>query len=574
MDIMNYVTGTGIPRTAAVRESRKGTGISSIIIQLSEGDGNLKKVFQHLCLVALLACVPAAAACSETKKDEGPTALSLMEEVNSTNILHPDNQCRLWYTISLPEFMGTSMDTEAKGLANAALYMDYFSDGVVDSLDSDLNMNGLYIKNLVSLNENGHPGLLNAINPAVADEDVLRRFCTAAKAKDVAVMMDLNVTAIDKDSEQFQNDLKTIQNAYKDDKSISEIDGSLSSEYWIDRKQHSDQWHEIPDTKWYYYGADGSEDPMLKPNSEQAKQRVKDAITWYMGLGISGFYLHDVDDAITSPDTLKEYLNWFDSTARELNENVVVIADGSSSSDALRGSSAYLVDQGVEGNDGAIEQAVSGALSPVDLGKALTSRSTNTDRHTVNRLSLNESAAGLNADLTAPQKKMALALNLLLPGQTFVFAGDELGIQASQEDPVYTSLATPDIEGKGNDDAEAVNVEGDNALVQTKDGNSTLNFVKQAILLRDSYTAISSGSVSVREDLSTDKILVLEEVNDSSHVLLAFNLSDSPASLDLSDVQIQDLPAELGGMLLTSAEAVTLEENSLYLPACSVALLK
>ena len=69
-------------------------------------------------------------------------------------------------------------------------------------------------------------------------------------------------------------------------------------------------------------------------------------------------------------------------------------------------------------------------------------------------------------------------------------------------------------------------------------------------------------------------MLVLEEVNDSSHVLLAFNLSDTPASLDLSDVLIQDLPAELGGMLLSSAEAVTLENNSLYLPACSIALLK
>lgn len=534
----------------------------------------MKKVFQHLCLFALLASVPFASACSEMKKEEGPTALSLMEEINSTNILHPDNQCRLWYTISLPSFMGTALDSEAKALANAVLYMDYFSDGSVDSLDSDLNMNGIYIQNLVTLNENGHPNSLSSINPAVADEDVLRRFCTAASGKDMAVMMDLNVTAIDKDSEQFQNDLKTIQKAYEDDKSIGEIDGGLNTEYFIDRKQHSDQWHEIEGTKWYYYGADGSEDPMLKPNSDLAKARVKEAITWYMGLGISGFYLHDVDDAITSPDTLKEYLNWFDSTARELNENVVVIADGSSENDALRGTSAYLVDQGTEGSDGVIEQAASGAITPLELGKALTNRSVNTDKHTVNRLSLNENAAGLNADLTAGQKKMALAMNLLLPGQTFVFAGDELGMQASQEDPVYTSLATPDIEGKGNDSAEAVNVEDDNALVQAKDGNSTLNFVKQCILLRDSYTAISSGSVSVREDLTTDKVLVLEEVNDSSHVLLAFNLSDTPASLDLSDVLIQDLPAELGGMLLSSAEAVTLENNSLYLPACSIALLK
>lgn len=544
------------------------------MVQLSKGDGNLKKVFQHLCLFALLASVPFATACSETKKEEGPTALSLMEEINSTNILHPDDQCRLWYTISLPEFMGTAMDSEAKALSNTALYMDYFSDGSVDSSESDLNMNGIYIRNLVTLNESGHPNQLNSINPAAADEDILRRFCTAANAKGMAVMMDLNVTAIDKDSEQFQNDLKTIQKAYEDDKSIGEIDGGLNTEYWIDRKQHSDQWHEIPGTKWYYYGADGSEDPMLKPNSDLAKARVKEAITWYMGLGVSGFYLHDVDDAITSADTLKEYLNWFDSTARELNDNVTVIADGSSDSDALRGSSAYLVDHGTEGSDGAIEQAASGAISPLDLGKILTSRSANTDRHTVNRLSLNESAAGLNADLTAAQKKMALALNLLLPGQTFVFAGDELGIQASEKDPVYTSLAIPDIEGKGEDNAEAVDVEDDNASAQSKNGNSVLNYVKQAILLRNSYTAISSGSVSVREDLTNDKVLVLEEINDSSHVLLVYNFSDSPVSLDLSDVLIQDLPAELGGMLLSADEAVTLEDNSLYLPGCSVALLK
>lgn len=533
----------------------------------------MKKFLPQLCLCALLASVPSLAACEEAAGEQGTTSLELMEEVNSANILHPDDQSRIWYTISLPAFMGTALDSEARALGSAAVYMDYFSDGNVEDLDSDLNMNGLYVKNLIRVNENGHTWSLLDLNQAVADEDVLRRFCAGASAKGMAVMMDFNVTAIAKDSEEFQKDLEIIKKAAADGVSLSDIEGGLRDKYWIDHTKHSDQWHAIDGTDWYYYGADGSEDPMLKPASEQAKAAVKEAIDWYTGLGIGAFYLQDISSAVTDPAALKDYLSWFDATARERNENVIVISDGSTENDALRGTSAYLADQGIQGTDGAIVQAVTGSMSPQDLGKALETRALNSDSHTVNRLSFDQGLSSLSDTASAAQLKMALALNLLLPGQTFVFAGDELGLSGTPESPVFSSLATPDIEGKGNG-AEAINLEENNSAAQSQDGNSVLNFVRQAILLRDSYTAISSGSLTYRDDLSSDKVLVLEEINQSSHVLLAFNLSDTPASVDCSDVLILDLPAELGGMLVSGDEAVSLEDNSLYLPGCSVALLK
>lgn len=47
---------------------------------------------------------------------------------------------------------------------------------------------------------------------------------------------------------------------------------------------------------------------------------------------------------------------------------------------------------------------------------------------------------------------------------------------------------------------------------QKEDGNSVLNFILQSILLRDSYTAISSGKTEVVNDLNTEDILVLKRV--------------------------------------------------------------
>ena len=101
-----------------------------------------------------------------------------------------------------------------------------------------------------------------------------------------------------------------------------------------------------------------------------------------------------------------------------------------------------------------------------------------------------------------------------------------------------------------------------------------MNFFLQAVRLRDSFDSITRANPTVSQELSTDQVLVLDRYANDSQSVLVFNLSNAQQEVDLSTVTISDLPAELGGVLLTGDQEIKLENNKLILPAYSMALLK
>ncbi|MDE5758257.1 MAG: DUF3459 domain-containing protein, partial [Allobaculum sp.] len=109
---------------------------------------------------------------------------------------------------------------------------------------------------------------------------------------------------------------------------------------------------------------------------------------------------------------------------------------------------------------------------------------------------------------------------------------------------------------------------------QIEDGSSILNFVQQAILLRNSYKSIANAPMTVSQEFSTDQVLILDRKSNGSQTVLIFNLSDQPQSVDTSFITISDLPAELGGVLLTGTDEITKTDETLNLPPYSMALLK
>lgn len=185
---------------------------------------------------------------------------------------------------------------------------------------------------------------------------------------------------------------------------------------------------------------------------------------------------------------------------------------------------------------------------------------------------------------------MAMALELMLNGQVFVTAGDELGLTSDQADLIVDAIASApaaaedysasgdltgaEMTGQDAVPATEVNLEFGNLAQQKEDGSSILNFVVQAIALRDSYRSITEAPTTVSQELSTDTVLVIDRKSETSETVLVFNLSDSSQSVDLSAMQISGLPAELGGELLTGTQDVVVEGQTLTLPAYSMALLK
>ena len=233
------------------------------------------------------------------------------------------------------------------------------------------------------------------------------------------------------------------------------------------------------------------------------------------------------------------------------------------------------------GAEGYITKAVTGTITAKELGEELKAQQQKTPRPAAILNSDSETFDLLKKESRLPELKMAMALHLLMSGQVFISAGDEIGLQKDKVAVISDAMVVPAEEteqsgGKKTEDktGESLDLVFGSMADQNKNGNSLLNFVRQAVLLRDSFIAASSGSMTVLDDLTTDQVLAVKKDADGSSVVLVYNLSNSPVQVDTSSVQILGLPCELGGVLLTDANEITFENNILSMPAYSAAVLK
>ena len=111
---------------------------------------------------------------------------------------------------------------------------------------------------------------------------------------------------------------------------------------------------------------------------------------------------------------------------------------------------------------------------------------------------------------------------------------------------------------------------------QMEDNTSILTFYRQAILLRNRYPEIARGEVSYLEQASNKSVCILQKEYNSSRILLAFNLSNVPQSVEAKKIQTYGYdPARLvtGGVLLTGESCAKLGDK-LTLPPYSMVLLR
>jgi len=98
--------------------------------------------------------------------------------------------------------------------------------------------------------------------------------------------------------------------------------------------------------------------------------------------------------------------------------------------------------------------------------------------------------------------------------------------------------------------------------------------VKQTILLRNQFPALSHGVAEIEEGLmSEDGICALKKTYGEEDVLLIYNLASEEKTVDLSQVKSLEKTLEIGGALLTGTEDILLEGTSMMMPAYSVIVL-
>ena len=517
----------------------------------------------------------------QTQQQQTTSALTLMNKINSSSVVDGHKDMRVWYQIDPTLF--TDRYSGTPGTFKTVIQeMEYFSDGNPQDNEKDLSMTGILLKNILKVDDTYAVSELTELNPTIGSDDDLSALCTKANSLNMPVLLTLDLGTISKNNSQFKAMIQLVSNL-KEDEDPYVVDKILADEFFLEKdKEGQDGWTRIGQTPYYYMSLPNSDIPRINLDNQVWKQFIINAIEHYFALGVTGFYIPDSNGLVPNNDQKSaDFLKWFDSICKERKPESVNVFSYSSWNDPIAEVPMYAADLTASGAEGYVAKAATGSISARELGNLIEQNSLRTQNMTAYFLGHEDGSMDLlKSEDRIAQYKMILAIELMLNSQVMINVGDELGFTSDQSNSIVSAIeddAQSSSETKNEDsqsESDQTQPKFENVRQQRENGDSILNFFLQAVRLRDSFDSITRANPTVSQELSTDQVLVLDRYANDSQSVLVFNLSNEQQEVDLSTVTISDLPAELGGVLLTGDQEIKLENNKLILPAYSMALLK
>lgn len=510
------------------------------------------------------------AGCKKQSEEPAVTSLSLMETVNNKNIVDGSGDMRIWYQINPALFTDKFTGTPGT-MKSVAQNLEYFSDGDAKTTE-DLNMSGLLLTDVLSVDDNNAITSFGELNPNVGNLDDLTTLCQRGAALNLPVMLELDLVSVSKENPHFQELISFINGI--GDENPEEKNPDLYHAFYIEKDKDEEGWVRIGETPYFYRALSQTDTPRINLDSAIWRNELMAAVEQYFAAGVRGFYIPEFNEMqVGNIPSSTDFMVWFDAMTKDRNPQVINVFAYYAWDETMSQIPEYAANLNSAGAEGMIAKAVTGSVSARDLGQYLQDNANGTQGVQATFINNKDGSLDLlKSKSRLPQYKMALALSLMSSGQVFIMSGDELGLTSKESDMITDAIETPDEEN--GEEGETLELEFGSLTQQQADGNSIYNFVIQAIKLRDSYLSISDSTLTWNQDLSTDQVLVIDKRKDTSETVLVFNLSDQNVDVDISSIQISGLPAELGGVLLTGEEEITQDENILHLPPYSMALLK
>lgn len=517
----------------------------------------------------------------QTQQQRTTSALTLMNKINSSSVVDGHKDMRVWYQIDPTLFSDRYSGTPGT-FKTVIQEMEYFSDGNPQDNEKDLSMTGILLKNILKVDDTYAVSELTELNPTIGSDDDLSALCTKANSLNMPVLLTLDLGTISKNNSQFKAMIQLVSNL-KEDEDPYVVDKILADEFFLEKdKEGQDGWTRIGQTPYYYMSLPNSDIPRINLDNQVWKQFIINAIEHYFALGVTGFYIPDSNGLVANNDQKSaDFLKWFDSICKERKPESVNVFSYSSWNDPIAEVPMYAADLTASGAEGYVAKAATGSISARELGNLIEQNSLRTQNMTAYFLGHEDGSMDLlKSEDRIAQYKMILAIELMLNSQVMINVGDELGFTSDQSNSIVSAIeddAQSSSETKNEDsqsEYDQTQPKFENVRQQRENGDSILNFFLQAVRLRDSFDSITRANPTVSQELSTDQVLVLDRYANDSQSVLVFNLSNAQQEVDLSTVTISDLPAELGGVLLTGDQEIKLENNKLILPAYSMALLK
>lgn len=541
----------------------------------------MKKVFALILALTVCASTLFFSGCG-TKEAKEMTTEELIE---NAKVDIPKDKYNNYYQIWIGSFCDSDNDGigDLQGIISK---LDYLNDGN-DKTDDDLGVTGIWLSPMMpspSYHKYDVVDYYNIDNQfgTLDDFDALIKECNK---REIDVIIDLVPNHCSLMHPWFQKALEEAEQG--------NFDGY--AKYFVIKKDDSGiipgGYHVDPDDDTIIYESNFSEQmPEWNYDYEGVRKEFKKIAKFWIDRGVAGFRLDAIrylymEQADKSSAALK---NFYDD-CKAMKEDIYMVGEDWTSN---KGELTAFYGSGIDSLFAFPFGDISGKFLADTVSAAVSDYTDNIvayeqETHEANKDAINgyfltnHDMARVGDSLTELyQKKMAAAMYLTTPGNTFTYYGEELGMETYDEsnDPakrtamIWDSDNLPDVTACGIMHVDD-NTDGGGVKQQLADKESLLNFYKECFKIRNCHPGIARGTMEALPDsfdggggvggyylnYKKEKYMVLH------------NLRDEEQSFELKDEVMKDY--KIAGRLSAKEGEVKVEKGKVTLPGCSTLIL-
>lgn len=329
--------------------------------------------------------------------------------------------------------------------------------------------------------------------------------------------------------------------------------------------------HEYKNMGFYYEGDFSSSMPDFNLDCHAVREELAKVIKYWLDLGVDGFRLDAVLYYYQSNISKNiEFLNWIKETAESVKKDTYIVGEAWVSNQA--GISEYYrskVDSffnfpsslNGSGND-SINSVIKGFTKANLFGASIESKEKDQKTNNPNGKSsyflANHDMDRSSQNLTCDLAKAAASLMMLLPGNPYMYYGEEIELKGARtssstdaerrlpmiwsKDDKTGECDIPDLRSLGsNYNPHQVELGADD---QIKTGYSLVNHYKKAINLRNKYSFIEDATfVNLTGNVAEndDHILLYKLTSGENSIIVCHNFNETAREVDVSSLSTKIL---------------------------------
>lgn len=417
-----------------------------------------------------------------------------------------------------------------------------------------------------------------AIDPQYGTMDDFDELIQQAHKRDIKVIIDLVVNHTSDMIPWFRKAVEDLWN---------EEENEYTDYYNFTTEYTGSGYTKITD-KYYYEARFSSDMPDLNLDNENVRSEILNITKFWIDHGVDGFRLDAVTSYYTGNETKNiAFMKWLNDSVKAYKADIYFVGEAWTTPSIITEYYTSGIDSFFNYPFSQIEGTIVKNLNTQkgeNLAEAInnwnnTIKSSNSKAIDAPFLSNHDnarSAGFLMRNLN--KKKMAASIYLLMPGNPFIYYGEEIGMTGSGNDPnkrlpmLWSTTEPVGITDIPPGASQSVS-DLDGVDVQLEDENSLLNFYKEILAIKKRFPAIARGQIT-RLDTKNPEICAYSMTLHNNTVLVIHNLSNSVLSEDLET--LHPINIKIKGSLLcdTTNPTPRIVKGILTLPPYSTTILK